>query len=212
MQGNQITIWGDTCSALVRGTESPSRGQGRVILSNAVIGKTYYISVKYDVKSIIGATITKPVIKNSFSVTINGVYDPESPDTVNAKLKDATCNEFVPGTMKSGLNDEFEVGANVPAAYALHQSYPNPFNPTTMIQYELPEASIVKLTVYNVIGQEIAVLVNGQLEAGYQSIEWNANNASGTQLASGLYLYRLDAVSLTSGKEFHDVQKMVLMR
>jgi hypothetical protein len=211
LQGNQISIWGDTCSNLVRGVEY-SRGQGRVIITNAVIGQTYYISVKYDVKSIIGANVVIPVIKNKFSVTINGVFDPSSPDSVNAKLKDATCNEFVPGTMKSSMNEESEVGAAVPADFALRQSYPNPFNPSTIIQFELPEASMVKLSVFNILGQEVATLVNGQIDAGYQSVEWNANNARGNVLASGLYLYRIDVVGVASGKEFHDVRKMLLMR
>jgi hypothetical protein len=76
----------------------------------------------------------------------------------------------------------------IPSAYTLTQNYPNPFNPSTSIQYALPQASNVKLTVYNVLGQEVAVLVNGLKSAGTHQVNWNAND-----LTSGIYVYRLEA-------------------
>jgi hypothetical protein len=100
----------------------------------------------------------------------------------------------------------------LPVQYALQQNYPNPFNPSTELRFDLPEPSVVKLTVYNILGQEVATLVNGVVEAGFQSVEWNTGNTSGKSFASGVYLYRMKATSLKSGKQFTDFRKMVLIK
>ena len=75
-----------------------------------------------------------------------------------------------------------------PFAFALHDNYPNPFNPTTTIRYELPTASHVTLTVHDLLGREVATLVEALEEPGYKSVQWNAAG-----VASGVYLYRLTA-------------------
>lgn len=75
-----------------------------------------------------------------------------------------------------------------PVAFALRQNYPNPFNPSTTIKYELPRASHVTLTVYDVLGREVATLVNGVEQPGSKSVEFNAGN-----MASGVYFYRIQA-------------------
>ena len=79
-------------------------------------------------------------------------------------------------------------GTRKPEHNALQQNYPNPFNPTTVVSYQLSVASEVRLVVYDLLGQEVAVLVNGQQEAGTHSIPFD-----GSALSSGLYLYRLEA-------------------
>src|ERR1043166_10136394 len=75
-----------------------------------------------------------------------------------------------------------------PAGYALHANYPNPFNPTTQIKFDLPEASHVRLSGFHILGQEVATLVNGTMAAGYQSVEWNSANRAGASLPSGVYM------------------------
>jgi hypothetical protein len=89
----------------------------------------------------------------------------------------------------------------LPEAYALEQNYPNPFNPSTTISYSLPHASNVSLKVFDILGQEVATLVNGDITAGKHEVQFDAKG-----LASGTYLYRL-----TSG-DFTQVKKMMVVK
>lgn len=96
--------------------------------------------------------------------------------------------------------------ATIPAKYSLQQNYPNPFNPTTTIRYAIPEDGVVTLKVYNIAGQEIATLVNEQKKAGKYEIVFDAKSALGSYLASGVYLYRVQAGN------FSETKKMILLR
>ncbi len=89
-----------------------------------------------------------------------------------------------------------EVDAGMPKHFALEQNYPNPFNPTTLISYQLPVASTVSLKVYDVLGREVATLVNEQQEVGAYSVTFNAN-----ALSSGIYFYRLQAGNFVATKK-----------
>ncbi|MBI4547123.1 MAG: T9SS type A sorting domain-containing protein [Ignavibacteriae bacterium] len=88
-----------------------------------------------------------------------------------------------------------------PITFNLSQNYPNPFNPVTVIRYQIPVSSRVTLKVYNLLGQEVAVLVDGMQEAGYKSVELNAN-----KIASGVYFYRLQAGT------FVETKKLLLLK
>jgi len=88
-----------------------------------------------------------------------------------------------------------------PTEFSLSQNYPNPFNPSTSIAFALPKESSVKLSVYNMLGEEVAVLVNGVMSAGNHSVDFAASN-----LNSGMYVYRLEA------GEFSSVRKMTLLK
>jgi len=83
----------------------------------------------------------------------------------------------------------------VPAVVALHQNYPNPFNPSTTIRYALPSRSQVTLTIYNTLGQIVREVVNDEMNAGYHEVQFDASN-----LASGLYFYRMRAGGFTETK------------
>lgn len=100
-----------------------------------------------------------------------------------------------------------------PAQFSLLQNYPNPFNPTTSIDYQLPQASLVKLEIYNALGQKVRTLVNATLQPGRYTAVWDARNDAGALVGSGIYIYRLQA-STPSGKAggFTKVQKMILMK
>jgi hypothetical protein len=84
----------------------------------------------------------------------------------------------------------------MPVSFSLEQNYPNPFNPTTTINFSLAKASDVKLTVYNILGQKVATLVDTRMKAGKQSVEFDAS-----KLSSGVYFYRLDAGDFLSNKK-----------
>lgn len=101
--------------------------------------------------------------------------------------------------------------AQTPEKYELYQNYPNPFNPSTMISFDLPEASKVTLKIYNLLGQEVlSVLENVEFEDGSQEIELNAS-----QLSTGVYFYRISAIP-QGGKEsndsFTETKKLMLIK
>jgi photosystem II stability/assembly factor-like uncharacterized protein len=92
-------------------------------------------------------------------------------------------------------------GITVPGRWSLEQNYPNPFNPTTTIRYALPQQSHVTLSVYNVLGQEVVVLVNEVEQAGYRSVTFD-----GSKLSSGMYFYRIKA------GDFVQTRKLILVK
>jgi hypothetical protein len=94
-----------------------------------------------------------------------------------------------------------KTGNGVPAAYALSQNYPNPFNPSTIIRYALPAAGMTSMKVYNILGQEVATLVNEIQAAGSYSVRFNAS-----ALSSGVYFFRVQSGSFTA------VKKMMLVK
>ena len=97
-------------------------------------------------------------------------------------------------------------GNKIPDDFALSQNFPNPFNPETMIQYQLPQRSYVNLVIYNMQGQVVEVLVNEYKEAGYHSITWQGIDNMGNRVPSGIYVYRL-----TAGR-FEQIRKMLLIK
>lgn len=98
-------------------------------------------------------------------------------------------------------SNEVEIEVKPVYSFSLDQNYPNPFNPTTTISYILPEKSMAKLVIFNTIGEEVAVLLNEEQEAGYHKINFN-----GLNLTSGVYFYKLVA------KDFTSVKKLILMK
>ncbi len=114
-------------------------------------------------------------------------------ELVNASGGTAIVNRF-------GNHNATAVGS-VPTNFALRQNYPNPFNPVTVIRYELPEASVVKLQVFDVLGRAVATLLNEKRDAGIYETPFNAGS-----LSSGTYFYRLQAGS------FVETKKMMLVK
>ena len=82
-------------------------------------------------------------------------------------------------------------GSALPQGFALGQNYPNPFNPSTVIPYQLPTATHVRLDVFNVLGQHVATLVDAERPAGFHAAKWDATDAAGQAMAAGVYFYRL---------------------
>ena len=103
-------------------------------------------------------------------------------------------------------NDNQQRDLVIPGKFALLQNYPNPFNPETEIPYQLPTATHINLTIYNLLGQKIRSLINKEQEAGFHSVHWDGNDENGTSAASGVYLYAICA------GESKQIKKMVLVR
>ena len=134
-----------------------------------------------------------------------GVFelDPgESTINIDVISPDSSSVRYSIQIRKTDANTNIEeIADQLPAAYKLNNNYPNPFNPSTKINFAIPENSTVKLIVYNLLGEEVSILVNKELSAGIYEYTWNAG-----KLSSGIYIYRL----ITN--KFISTKKMVLLR
>jgi hypothetical protein len=115
--------------------------------------------------------------------------------------------------VRTGPNSVENGSDALPTNFTLDQNYPNPFNPTTTISYGLPTESYVSLKVYNLLGQEVATLVDGMQTAAFHHVQWTGQNSSGLTVPSGLYFFRLDATP-ANGREaqFTQIRKMIMMK
>ncbi|MBM2840241.1 MAG: hypothetical protein HW412_769 [Bacteroidetes bacterium] len=100
--------------------------------------------------------------------------------------------------------------SGIPETFVLSRNYPNPFNPATQIRYGLPVQSMVSVTIYNIMGQEITRLYDGSQSAGYHEVVWNGLNAKGVSVASGIYLYKLEARG--ENRTFSETKRMLLLK
>lgn len=104
----------------------------------------------------------------------------------------------------TGVDDE--PASTLPTDFALRQNFPNPFNPSTVLEYSLPSRSEVELAVYNLLGRKVRTLVSGTQSAGVHRVTWDGRDNGGNDVATGVYLYRI------SCEDFEDARKMVLIR
>ena len=98
------------------------------------------------------------------------------------------------------------VELQLPDKFQLLQNYPNPFNPQTTIRFQLPKAAATRISIYNMLGQEVKRIVDRQMEPGYHEVLWDGRNEAGMQVGSGVYYYRIEA------GEFRDTKKMAMLR
>ena len=144
---------------------------------------TFTVWVEADTSQEINVPLTLPTGSNDFDLT----FDPD-----NWLLDE---HQEVVG-LAEGTEQPLK-----PETYSLRQNHPNPFNPITLIRYNIPVNCHVRLEVYNVAGQKVAVLADGKQKAGYKTARWDASSFS-----SGIYFYRLQAA------DFVQTRKMVLIR
>jgi hypothetical protein len=104
-------------------------------------------------------------------------------------------------TTSGGITAIVSIGNSIPEHFSLSQNYPNPFNPATRISFDIPKTLFVKLVVYDILGKEIAVLVNKELKTGTYNYDWDAS-----EWASGIYYYKL----ITG--DYTDTKKMILIK
>ncbi len=133
-----------------------------------------------------------PVKDNKFTIEINREFPVRH-------LK------FIIGTETFAQQNNEEIPL-VPVQYRLKQNYPNPFNSGTIIQYQLGKRTPVELTIFDILGRKVRTLINEKQTTGSHSIHWNGLNESGTQVASGIYFYRLQA------GDFMETRKLLVVR
>jgi hypothetical protein len=158
-------------------------------------------SVPFGTHEIVNLIFTPPTAGN-YAGLIQVVHNVTNQDTINV---------YVEGT--TGPPVGIFGNPVLPREFSVDRNYPNPFNPSTKIRYQLPNRSEVKLVIYNILGQQVRILVNDVLNAGYYEVEWNGHNDAGVPLASGVYVYRFQAFgSSGEGGEFQKIQKMILLK
>ena len=101
---------------------------------------------------------------------------------------------------------QFNTIAPLPEVYALHQNYPNPFNPTTTIRYDLPEDSNIRISIYNLLGQEVKLLTNKFEAAGYRTIRWHGKDNFNQDVSAGIYFLLMETNNFTS------TRKLILLK
>jgi hypothetical protein len=114
--------------------------------------------------------------------------------------------QIVPGSIYYGIATGIEDQKALPTEFKIAQNYPNPFNPVTKIDFALPKSGMVTLDVFNLLGQKVKTLISEPMEAGFHSVIWNGQDASGKSVPSGAYFYKI-----TAG-DYRDAKKMMLLK
>ena len=144
-------------------------------------------------------SVTATVPENTFQVWAGVEYYQASNDDHGSVYVDSVTMNVE--TLSTGDEN------NLPKQFILHDNYPNPFNPTTNIAFSIPEASDVKIYIYNILGQTVAVIDKGHLNAGNYDIRWSGMDQLGKTLSSGIYFYEMQA-----GDQFKQIKKMTLVK
>jgi len=206
-------VLGGGNSPLAKKTSTASSGlQGVTVLA---VSNTTGQVVGYDVTEDDGSYSIEDVAADSYQIVIDKVgYSAGSVPTFTI----ADTNNYHVSNTSLTVSPDVTTGVvdgkrNLPAEFRLDQNYPNPFNPSTQIHFDIPKASLINLRVYNLIGQEVAVITNTTFGAGSYTVKWNGADFYGNSVSSGVYLFKLVATPL-DGREsqFTQVRKMMLMK
>ena len=190
----KIMVWKDVISDVgIKFVDATSAAQPEIKVANTLINQ--WEELTFDFSSRIGVY---PVVKDQ--IVIFSDFD------LAGRTQDNICYfdniSFSPSN-SVGVDNRSET---FPQGFALEQNFPNPFNPSTTIDYELPENGLVNITIYDITGRHISTLVSSHQNAGYKSTQWNATNDSGEPVVAGLYLYRIEA------DNFVQTKKMILLK
>lgn len=188
--------------------------------STRVQGVTVY-AVSSSMNNVVGYDITESdgtfKIQNLAPGTYKIVLDKEgySSPTSPEYTVDESNNYTVSGAELNIVNVTLGIGEKddlIPKNYTLEQNYPNPFNPITEINFGLPTASKVNISVYNLLGQLVNTLINKEIEAGIHSVTWDGTDANNKTVSSGVYFYKITAHSLDNSYSFSSVRKMLFIK
>ena len=172
-----------------------------ILVKNAVYPLTVSWSVKRDNTSSYWLTLPGNGKKMSLTGSLNVAVDSRTNGVVMIDAQATSAPSPCPPAQRTDGEDQYQEASSIPHSYSLAQNHPNPFNPTTSIQYELPASGFVSLKIFDVLGREVATLANEVQDAGYKSASFNAED-----LSSGVYFYRLQSGT------FVGIRKMILMR
>ena len=152
-----------------------------------------------------GTAVAIGNLNDSISVQI-GVYGTDDNFTIAEDIVIASDNSELTVQIGVGVEVAIDESGLTPFEFALHQNYPNPFNPETNIQFDVAENSDVNVSIFNIMGQKVATLVNGNMDAGIYHIKWNGLSDKGIALPSGMYFYKMKS------SEYQSVKKLVLVK
>jgi len=153
-----------------------------------------------------GTAVAIDNLNDSISVQI-GVYGTDDDFTIAEDI--VVASDYSELTVQIGVGVEvvgIDESGLTPFEFALHQNYPNPFNPETNIQFDVAENSDVNVSIFNIMGQKVATLVNGNMDKGIYHIKWNGLSDKGIALPSGMYFYKMKT------PEYQSVKKLVLVK
>ena len=142
-------------------------------------------------------------------VSANSTGDAEFTFSVDKKApveKDTTLTAVISMSDGQTWSKDITVEVAAPTDYKLYNNFPNPFNPSTKIAFDLPKASHVKLVIYDIVGREVAQVADADYPAGYTELTWNGINKNGVMVSSGVYLYRV------STDKWSNVKKMLMLK
>ncbi|UCC44579.1 MAG: T9SS type A sorting domain-containing protein, partial [Candidatus Zixiibacteriota bacterium] len=181
----ELTIDGDTFEAFVS-ADGREPGVCRIIVSDT------------------GGVVIDTATDVDGYLLISYPFDPKSLYRVSTVRTNMTVSQvsFI-GSVVTSVEDADRL---LPRGFSLAQNYPNPFNPSTIIEFEIPRATTIKLNLFNCLGQEVAVLADGVYPAGQNRVEWKGLNSGGEPVATGVYFYRLETGSRVA------TRKMLLLR
>ncbi|MGO9482251.1 MAG: FlgD immunoglobulin-like domain containing protein [Candidatus Kryptoniota bacterium] len=128
--------------------------------------------------------------------------------------KDTTLTATITNPDGQTWTKDIKITVGAPTTYKLYNNYPNPFNPSTKIAFELPKDSRVKLVIYDIVGREVAQVTDADYPAGYTELKWNGTNNHGPIVSSGVYFYRISAEHLDdpTSREWNKVMKMLMIK
>jgi hypothetical protein len=150
-------------------------------------------------------------------VSANNSGDAEFTFSVDKKApvgKDTTLVATISTSDGQAWTKDITVEVAAPKDYKLYDNFPNPFNPSTKIAFELPKASHVKVMVYDIVGREVAQIADAEYPAGYTKLTWNGMNKNGNLVSSGVYFYQLvvSGVEPVSTDRWTNVKKMLMLK
>jgi len=145
------------------------------------------------------------------AMTVDVSFTPDQEGVLSAVLQIVSNDPFtdtltVDVTGVGTISTSASVAEGLPREFSVSPNYPNPFNPTTTIKYDLPAAGPVELVVYSLLGGRVRTLISREMEAGYHQVEWDGRNDSGVPVTSGVYLYRFRA------GDYLMIRKMILLK